>query len=162
GGLHGVRARLRRGYLRHTDRCNAAFSELLHHQGLASLELPFAGEVLSKARPAKDPMAILVLDACRYDLGARIAEMLDKGEPARRREVLAARAPLPSITALGMAFALADDADQLTVELTNDTPVRWRVTASDGTQDLTAAAARRDWLRDRFKLKPSATTDVKS
>jgi hypothetical protein len=161
-GLHGVRARLRRAYLRHLDRSNAAFSELLHHQGVASLELAFGGEVLAKARPAKDPMAVLVLDACRYDLGARIAEMLDRGEPARRAEVLAARAPLPSITALGMAFALADDADQLTVELTNETPARWRVTAADGTQDLTAADARRDWLRKRFKLKPAATTDVKS
>ncbi len=162
GGLHGVRARLRRAYLRHLDRCNAAFSELLHHQGVASLELPFAGEVLAKARPAKDPMAVLVLDACRYDLGARSAEMLNKGEPARRAEVLAARAPLPSITALGMVFALADDPDRLTVELTKEAPARWRVTAIDGTQDLTAAEARRDWLRKRFKLKPAATSDVKS
>lgn len=162
GGLHGVRARLRRAYLRHIDRCNAAFSELLHHQGVASLELPFAGELLAKVRTSKEPMAVLVLDACRYDLGARIAEMLDKGEPARRAEVQTARAPLPSITALGMAFALADDADRLTVELTKETPVRWRVTATDGTQDLTAAEARRDWLRKRFKLKPAAVSDVKS
>jgi len=162
GGLHGVRARLRRAYLRHIDRCNAAFSELLHHQGVASLSLLFAGELLAKVRPARDPMAVLVLDACRYDLGARIAELLDKGEPARRSEVQPARAPLPSITALGMAFALADDPDRLTVELTKETPVRWRVTASDGTQDLTAAEARREWLRKQFKLKPTATTDVKS
>lgn len=162
GGLHGVRARVRRAYLRHLDRCNAAFSELLHHQGVASLGLPFAGEILAKVRPAKDPMAVLVLDACRYDLGARIAELLDKGESARRAELQPARAPLPSITALGMAFALADDPDRLTVGLTKETPVRWRVTASDGTQDLTAAEARREWLRKRFKLKPPATTDVKS
>lgn len=161
-GLHGVRARLRRAYLRHLDRCNAAFSELLHHHGLEALGLPFAGEVLAKARSSKDPMAVLVLDACRYDLGARIAELLDKGEPARRAEVQPARAPLPSITALGMAFALADEPDGLSVELTKETPVRWRVTAKDGAQDLTAAEGRREWLRRRFKLKPTATTDVKS
>ena len=47
-------------------------------------------------------------------------------------------------------------------ELTKETPARWRVTASDGAQDLTAAEARREWLRKRFKLKPAATTDVKS
>jgi hypothetical protein len=69
---------------------------------------------------------------------------------------------LPSITALGMPFALADDADALSVGLTTEAPVRWRVTASDGTQDLTVAGARREWLRQRFKLKPAATTDVKS
>jgi hypothetical protein len=161
GSLHGVRARLRRAYLRHLDHCNAAFSELLHHHGLAALKLPFAGELLAKVRPAKDPMAVLVLDACRYDLGARIAERLNKGEPERRAEVRAARAPLPSITALGMVFALADDADRLRVELIEKEPVRWRVTATDGSQDLTAAEARRDWLRKRFKLKDAATCDVK-
>ncbi|MHB1826832.1 MAG: PglZ domain-containing protein [Steroidobacteraceae bacterium] len=162
GDLHPVRGRLRRAYLRHLDRTNAAFSDLLHHQGFAALELPFAGEALAQARPAKDPMAVLVLDACRYDLGARIAELLDKGEPARRAEVRPARAPLPSITALGMAFALADQASGVMVELTKEDPVKWRVTARDGAWDLTAAEGRREWLRKRFRLKPAATTDVKS
>jgi hypothetical protein len=162
GGLHGVRARLRRGYLRHLDRSNAAFSEMLHHHGVDALGLSFAGEVLAKARPPKDPMAVLVLDACRYDLGARVAEMLDTGEPARRAEVLVARAPLPSITALGMPFALADEASALSVSITKEAPARWRVTANGGTQDLTAAEPRREWLRRRFKLKPAAITDVKS
>jgi hypothetical protein len=160
--LVGVRVRLRRAYLRHLDRCNAAFSELLHHHGLAALGLQFAGEVLAKMRPAKEPMAVLVLDACRYDLGERIAEALDKGEPARRAEVNPARAPLPSITPLGMPLALADDADRLAVELTEETSVRWRVTATETAQDLTVAEARREWLRKRLKLTPAATTDVKS
>ena len=162
GGLHGVRARLRRAYLRHLDSSNAAFSALVHHHGLGALGLSFAGEVLAKERPTKDPMAVLVLDACRYDLGARLAEMFNQGEPATRATVLPARAPLPSITALGMPFALADTPDVLSVDMTNDTPARWRVTASDFTQDLTAAESRREWLRRRFKLKPIATTDVKS
>lgn len=162
GGLHGVRARLRRAYLRHLDSSNAAFSDLLHHHGVDSLGLPFAGELLAKARPAKDPMAVLVLDACRFDLGARIAETLDKGEPVRRSDIQAARAPLPSITGLGMAFALADAAEGLVVELTKDASAKWRVTATEGSHDLTAAEARREWLRKRFKLKSSATTDVKA
>ena len=85
---------------------------MLYQHGVDALGLSFAGEVLAKARPTKDPMAVLVLDACRYDLGARLAETVEKGEPARRAEVLAARAPLPSITALGMPFALADEADR--------------------------------------------------
>jgi hypothetical protein len=161
-GLHPVRGRLRRAYLRLLDRTNAAFSDLLHHHGVGAIGLPFAGEVLAKACPPKDPMAVLVLDACRYDLGARIAELLDKGEPARRAEVRPARAPLPSITALGMAFALADEASRLSVELTQEVGAKWRVTASDGAWDLTAAEGRREWLRKRFKLKPAATTDVKS
>jgi hypothetical protein len=162
GGLHGVRARLRRAYLRHLDSTNATFSDLLHHHGVDSLQLPFAGELLAKARSAKDPMAVLVLDACRFDLGARIAETLDKGEPVKRSEVQAARAPVPSITGLGMAFALADNADALVVDLTKGASAKWRVTAAEGSQDLTGAEDRRDWLRKRFKLKTAATTDVKS
>ena len=46
--------------------------------------------------------------------------------------------------------------------VTNKMPARWRVTESDSTLDLTAAEARREWLRRRFKLKPASTTDVKS
>lgn len=162
GGLHGVRARLRRAYLRHIDRCNAAFSELLHHQGIEALGLSFAGDLLAKARPAKDPLAVLVLDACRYDLGCRIAEALDSGEPSRRSEVQAARAPLPSITVLGMPLALADDPSQIRIELVGEPSTRWRVTSQDGTHDLTLAEGRREWLRKRFKLKTGATTDVKT
>src|SRR5439155_1425418 len=63
---------------------------------------------------------------------------------------------------LGMPFALADEANALSVGITKEAPARWRVTANDGTQDLTAAEPRREWLRRRFKLKPAATTDVKS
>jgi hypothetical protein len=161
-GLHGVRARLRRAYLRHLDRSNSAFSEMLHHHGVDALGLLFAGEVLAKARPPKDPIAVLVLDACRYDLGARLAEMLNRGEPARRAEIFAARAPLPSITALGMPFALADEANALSVGVTKQVPARWQVTSSDGTQDLTVAQARREWLQRRFKVKPATMMDVKT
>lgn len=162
GGLQGVRARLRRAYLRHIDRCNAAFSELLHQHGIETIDLPFAGELLAKVRPAKEPFAVLVLDACRFDLGCRIAEALDGGEPSRRSEVQAARAPLPSITPLGMPFALADDASHIRIELVGEPSARWRVTSHDATQDLTLAEGRREWLRKRFKLKPGATTDVKT
>lgn len=162
GGLHGVRARLRRAYLRHVDRCNATFSDLLYHQGIEALRLPFAGELLARMRPAKDPLAVLVLDACRYDLGCRLAEVLDSGEPTRRSEVQAARAPLPSITVLGMPLAIADDSTQIRVDLVGESSKRWRVTSQDGAQDLTLAEGRREWLRKRFKLKAGATTDVKT
>jgi hypothetical protein len=160
GGLRGVRARLRRAYLRHVDSINLVFSELLHHHGVETLGLSFAGEVLAGARPGRDPMAVLVLDACRYDLGARLAETLDRGEPARRTEIHAARAPLPSITPLGMPFALAEDAGALTVEVADNG--QWRVTESDREADLAIAEARREWVRRRYKLKPASMTDVKS
>lgn len=162
GALNAVRARLRRAYLRHLDRTNRAFSDLLHHHGIDSLKLFFAGELLATLRPQKDPAAVLVLDACRYDLGARLAERINKGEPTRRAEIHAARAPLPSVTALGMAFALAEDSSTLRVELTGENPARWSVTSVGTGGDLTAAGARREWLQRKFKLKPQSITDVKS
>jgi hypothetical protein len=156
-----VRARARRAYLRHLDRSNAAFSELLARQGIESLNLPFAGQALAQARPLREPMAVLVLDACRYDLGRRLEERLNHGEPAVRARTVAARAPLPSITALGMPFALAEDPAVLAVELSGESAA-WRVTASDARGDLTLSASRKEWLRRRFKLKPEAILDVKS
>lgn len=160
--LHAVRARLRRAYLRHLDQTNRVFSDLVYHHGLESLKLPFAGELLRDLLPAEEPAAVLVLDACRYDLGARLAERLNNGEPVRRAEVKAVRAPLPSITALGMPFALAEQPSALHVELTKEASPRWRVTAQGANGDLTTAGARREWLQRRFKLKGNALTDVKS
>ncbi len=159
--LHPIRARLRRAYLCHVDRTNRVFSELLHQHTFDSLGLPFAGKTLAEVRPQREPMAVLVLDACRFDLGKRLEERLNRGEPKRRAEVCTARAPLPSITALGMPFALADEPDALMVELTSGAPVRWRVTARGFTGDLTVLQARRDWITRRFKLKGAATRWVK-
>jgi len=160
--LHGVRARLRRAYLRHLDRSNAAFSELLAHSGIDSLGLPFAGEVLASRSSDKEATAVLVLDACRYDLGARLAEALNKGEPARRAEVIPARAPLPSITPLGIAFALAAESGKLCVELTREVPARWKVTETGAGQELSTFDGRREWLKQRFKLKPLSIAEDKA
>jgi hypothetical protein len=99
GGLVGVLAKLRRAYLRHLDTTNGRFSEMLGTEGTESLKLSFAGDILRRAAEqasAKEPVAVLVLDACRYDAGCRLAEMLNEGEPVRRAEVSSARAPLPS------------------------------------------------------------------
>jgi hypothetical protein len=160
--LHAVRARLRRAYLRHVDSSNAAFSEVVQRHGLAATGLAFAGEVLARVHTSKEPLALLVLDACRYDLGQRLASLLDAGEPARRTETHAARAPLPSITALGMPFALADAGADLKVEIAAAASSGWRVSAPGAPGDLTTAEARREWLRRRFKLKPAALTDVQA
>lgn len=153
GGLVGVLAKLRRAYLRHLDASNGVFSELLAKEGVEALGLSFAGEVMkpvAERASTKEPVAVLVLDACRYDAGCRLAEMLNKGEPARRAEVNSARAPLPSITAIGMPFCLPGNAGELraTVE-----EAKICVTASGFTGNLSEAAQRREWLKQKYKLK---------
>lgn len=32
----------------------------------------------------KEPVAVLILNACRYDIGCRLAEIVNQGEPIKR------------------------------------------------------------------------------
>jgi PglZ domain len=112
--------------------------------------LPFAGEVIKEIvakASSKEPVAVLVLNACRFDRSCRLAEELNKGEPTRRAEVSTARAPIPSITALGMPFCLPGLADRLRVEPPAKSGTYWRVTAEGVPGDLTQAGQRREWLK---------------
>jgi hypothetical protein len=161
GALREIRARLRRAYLRQLDEVNGVFSELLARAQLDELGLRFAGQLLAELRESKGALAVLVLDACRYDLAERIAERLNRGEPVERARVAPARAPLPSITALGMAFAIAPDPAQLSVDLGDGEARRWRVIEHGEKRDLSLAASRREWLRIRFGVKPASFHDVK-
>lgn len=158
GGLVGVLARIRKAYLRHLDATNCAFSELLSHSNMEALSLPFAGEsiqALVSEASTKNPVAVVVLDACRFDLGQRLAELLNQGEPTRRAEVSAARAPIPSITALGMPLCLPGILEKLRAGVEAK---KWWVQADDFPGDLTEAKQRREWLRSQFKLKDKATS----
>nr|NIO37353.1 hypothetical protein [Candidatus Bathyarchaeota archaeon] len=81
GGLVGIRARLRRDYLRHVDHINSMFSELLSSSSIETLELQYAGDIIAPYVKRSEPIAFVFVDACRYDLGCRLAEMLNQGEP---------------------------------------------------------------------------------
>jgi len=161
GALREIRARLERAYLRHLDQSNSAFSELLSHETIDGLGLGFAGEVFKEIRTGGAAIALLVLDACRYDLAQRIAERLNRGEPVIRAKVSPARAPLPSITALGMPFALTAETSRLKCDVTQGDTRRWRVVDGDEKWDLTQAGQRREWLRKRFGLKAASFTEIK-
>lgn len=151
--LHRIRARLRRGYLRTMDRIGRAFSELLSKAPTKASALPTAGEIaLAELELQSVPTAIIFLDACRLDLGWRLAGLLNQGEPAQRANVRAAIAPIPSITALGMPFALPIKRDALHVTLAADGKT-FEVTADDFDGDLKWAEQRRKWLKQQFDIK---------
>lgn len=153
GGLVGVLAKLRRAYLRHLDATNGVFSELLAAEGVEGLGLSFAGDLVKSAveqASTKEPVAVLVLDACRYDAGSRLAELLNRGEPVPRAAVAPARAPLPSLTAIGMAFCLPGDTSGLRVAVEDG---EFSVTAPGFAGNLSKADQRRAWLKHRLKLK---------
>ncbi|MEI6045123.1 MAG: PglZ domain-containing protein [Chloroflexota bacterium] len=163
GALLGVRHKLRKAYQRHLSQINTAFSELLTHNDLEEVGLPYTSnlvkELVEKAS-TKEPVAVLVLDACRYDLGNRLAELLNQGEPTKRAEVETARAPLPSMTGLGMPYCLPIDSHKLRVELPEKDKSSWRVTAEGFEGDLTILGQRKEWLMRTLKLKENALMSV--
>ena len=151
--LQRIRARLRRGYLRTTDRVGRAFSELLAKDSSKVFDLPTAGETtLAELQRSKTPTAIVFLDACRFELGHRLANMLNQKEPARRATVAISVAPIPSITAIGMAFALPILRDQIQVSLAPDKK-SFVVTAEGFSGNLTSAEQRRKWLTENYGVK---------
>lgn len=151
--LQRIRVRLRRGYLRTMDRVGRSFSELLAKDKDKIFELPTAGEVaLDELERQNVPTALVFLDACRLDLGQRLAELLNQGEPATRATVSTAVAPLPSITALGMSFALPLKRDSLRVDLADDHK-SFRVAADGFDGDLKWAEQRRKWLKQNLDVK---------
>jgi hypothetical protein len=167
GGLIKVRAKLRKAYLQKLAQENLVFSELLATLGTKprlaeSLKLSHVGDAIKETiekASAKEPVAVVVLDACRYDLGCRLAALLNQGEPARRAQVSPAIAPIPSITALGMPFALPGAPPKLMVDLVD---CDWRVTHEGFDGNLMQAQARREWLKKTFKLKDTAFLSIDS
>jgi hypothetical protein len=155
--LSRVRARLRRGYLRATDRIGQAFSALLNEHPEDVLGLPTAGELaLAELKMPKPPTALLFLDAFRYDLARRLADLLREGGGPDRARVEAAVAPIPSITPLGMAHALPLLRSELQVEVRSDGK-GFRISARGTSFDLSEAEGRRQWLRARYRVNEFLT-----
>ena len=151
--LHRIRARMRRGYLRSIDRIGRAFSQLLAKNADALAELNTAGEAaLAELERQSVPTAIMFLDACRLDLGQRLAGLLNKGEPVPRATVAIAAAPVPSVTALGMAFALPMRREALTV-LVAGANSDLTVMAKDFAGDLARLDQRRQWLGKNLGIR---------
>jgi len=151
--LHRIRSRLRRGYLRTMDGIGRTFADLLAREPDGVFGLPTAGEVLlEELGKVGTPTAIVYLDACRFELGKRLADLVNEGEPAERAAVRPAVAPVPSITSLGMACALPVQRGELHISMTQDKK-EFQVTCGDFVGDLTIAALRRNWLTAHMKVK---------
>lgn len=155
--LHRTRARLRRGYLRAFDRINRAFSDLLAANFDDILGLPTAGEIAQNVLEAsRGPTSIIFLDACRLDLGYRLVGLLNESEPVERATLQIAAAPVPTITALGMAFAMPVKREIMTVTLSEDKN-SFCVKAEGFEGDLILAEQRRKWLGKNIGVKEFLT-----
>ena len=159
--LHKIRARLRRAYQRIIDDLGKEFSQRLDAAGSEPLlDVSSAGERVLKELSEKKqpPTALVILDAFRFELARRLADLLQLHDPPERLEVEPALAPIPSITAIGMAFALPIPRSKLHVTWNTGKRPQWSVTTDGWTGDLTVADNRRRWLTDQGGAKACLTT----
>ncbi len=159
--MHRIRARLRRAYQRTIDALGREFSQRLDVAGPAlALDVSSAGEQVLKELGEKKqlPTALVILDAFRFELACRLAERLQLQDPPERLEVEPALAPVPSITALGMPFALPIPRSKLHVAWTTGKRPQWSVTTDGWSGDLTVAENRRRWLIEKGGAKACLTT----
>ena len=159
--LLAVRKALRLAYQRHLDHINQAFSDLLTHH-LLPPDLSYAGTMIAREveKASKNrPVAVVILDACRYDVGQRLAALVNAGEPQERAEVSAARAPIPAITAIGMPHALPGVTD-LHVTWTGKKPIPWQVSTPGFNGNLALKSDRVKWLKQTYKVLDSSFRQI--
>jgi hypothetical protein len=134
---------LRTAYKARWEEYMRQWSDVWVASGCPVPDLPTAGEWLSGSLKDGLPTAVIVIDALRYDLGAALAQSVNIIEEAERASVSAARAPLPSITALGMAMNMPIPESDLQAVV--DAGGKWHISAQGSTEDLSNAAQRRQW-----------------
>ncbi len=123
---------------------------------------PTAGAWLSNLLTSPRATAILVIDALRYDLGATLVATINTHERAQRATIYPARAPLPSMTALGMGFALPLAETAVRADLVEK---EWRLVEIATGANLSIAEERRQWLQSHGHVTPDgilSLTDVLS
>lgn len=154
-GILKLRTRLRTAYLHHLDTINRAFSDLIANNKELNLNLPFGGTKITEvitSREGKDLVAVLILDACRYDIGCRLVEKINQGEPAERAVVQPMVAPVPTITPLGMAFCLPDVSQNASVIISKKEG-SFAITVPEFKGNLAIAEKRREYLRQYYHLQ---------
>ena len=159
--LFAVQKTLRKAFLQILDRTNTVFSEFAAQDPTwpEQASLPYAGEAL-KARldEKKDPAAVIVVDAFRFELGKRLTEMINEGQTSPVASVEPCMAPAPTTTELGMAYVLPGLTKSLRVSV--DPEKGWSVHAEGFDQNLAIAESRRNWLTTVRGVKPSHILSV--
>lgn len=162
--LFEVQKTLRKAYRSILDQTNTVFSEFTAQDDHwpEQTNLSYAGEELKKRHDEKkEPTAVIVIDAFRFELGKRLAAMLNEGQTSSVAFVRPCMAPIPTTTELGMAYALPGLAKSLRVSV--DPEKGWAVHTEGFDQNLAVAGSRRNWLNAVYGVKPShilTVTDV--
>lgn len=141
---------LRETYRARWEQTLIQWSDVWTAAGCPTPGLATAGEWLKQTMASSGATAVLMLDALRYDLGATLAAQINSQEGTARAALHAARAPLPSITALGMGMALPLNERDISADVIDG---RWHLIDNNTQLDLSIAEKRRTWLRTR-KIVP--------
>jgi len=154
GALYGTRAKLQRAHQRIMDRTNQVFSELIDQQGLERVDFPYAGKTAEKWIQDKEKTAFLILDAMRYELGKRIVDTINKGEPVERATIIPCKSTIPTITPLGMTYAIPGEKD---VEVIYDKSKN-NLSIQDKKNGiyLEEKSGREKWLKNKYSLTDSS------
>lgn len=137
---------LREAYRARWERTLIQWSDVWTAASCPTPKLPTAGTWLKQAMAGAGATAVLMIDALRYDIGARLAAQINSHEGTERAVLHAARSPLPSVTALGMGMALPLDERDVRAEVVDG---RWHLIETSSQLDLSVAEKRRTWLRTR-------------
>jgi serine/threonine protein kinase len=151
--LLGVIAQLRNAYRTRWEKTLIQWSDVWSAAGCPNPALPTAGMWLKEQLETSRPTAIMFIDAFRYDLGASLVEAVNAQEGAIRAAVRPARAPLPSVTALGMGMALPIQESNLRAEIVGGS---WQLIDNASGLDLSRAENRRTWLSERAGVLPDS------
>jgi PglZ domain len=147
-------APLREAYRGGAERYMMQWSKLWTEAGCPPSSLPSVGEWMREQLHDGRHTAILMLDALRYDLGARLVEKVNEREGSQRATAHAAHAPLPSVTALGMGMALPIPESELVAKLSKG---RWELYERGRTKaNLSEALERRKWWQSFGRVTPDA------
>lgn len=148
---------LRAAYRARWERTLIQWSEVWTAAGCPVPALTTAGEWLAQRLQAARPTAILVVDALRYDLGATLAARLNEAEGAPRAAVAPARAPLPSITPLGMVLALPLREPEVQADIVDG---KWQARRAGAGPNLSLAGERRAWWHSEGGAPLEAVLDL--
>src|SRR5207249_9528429 len=132
------------------ERTLIQWSDVWISAGCSVPTLHTAGAWLKQTMAGSGATTILMIDALRYDLGATLAAQINGQEGTERASVHPARAPLPSVTALGMGLALPLAEGDVRAEVVDG---HWQLIDATSQLDLSIAEKRRMWLRNR-KIVP--------
>ena len=139
-----LRDRCARSYRDILRRMNDRFCTLLDAEGTWSSDALPAQETfwtdVMAAQGAGQRIAVMFVDALRYELGQALWEALEADAAGDKRQISARLAAIPTVTAIGMA-ALLPGGDRCQVAYGDD----WEITIEDS-GNLKDKDARRQWL----------------